>query len=170
MKFSRENWWANIGPNGAGKIHHGQDSFRQYCSRTAAECAVVLGLVPVAAAHESTRGTSAVVFGQRSQLWWDLPVDGFLSASAGYLQGASGGIPANDEGIDRGIGPGQPAGPARAADCSLGQRMRCELAASLLHRPSVLFLDEPTIGLDAGTRLAVREFIRRINREQGSDR
>ena len=45
--------------------------------------------------------------------------------------------------------------------------MRCELAASLLHRPSVLFLDEPTIGLDAGTRLAVREFIRRINREQG---
>lgn len=52
---------------------------------------------------------------------------------------------------------------------SLGQRMRCEIAASLIHRPRILFLDEPTIGLDAVSKLAVRDFIRRINRERGDN-
>lgn len=56
--------------------------------------------------------------------------------------------------------------PAR--QLSLGQRMRCEIAASLLHNPKILFLDEPTIGLDAVSKLAVRDFIRAINRENGT--
>ena len=51
---------------------------------------------------------------------------------------------------------------------SLGQKMKCELAASLLHRPKILFLDEPTIGLDAITKLAVRDFIKYINKEWGT--
>ena len=50
---------------------------------------------------------------------------------------------------------------------SLGQRMRCDLAAALLHSPSTLFLDEPTIGLDAVSKLAFRDFIKRFNRERG---
>jgi len=50
---------------------------------------------------------------------------------------------------------------------SLGQRMRCEIAASMLHEPRVLFLDEPTIGLDAVAKLAVRDFVKSLNREQG---
>ena len=50
---------------------------------------------------------------------------------------------------------------------SLGHRMRCDLAAALLHRPSILFLDEPTIGLDAVSKLAFRDFIKRFNRERG---
>ena len=50
---------------------------------------------------------------------------------------------------------------------SLGQRMRCDLAAALLHSPSMLFLDEPTIGLDAVSKLAVRTSCKRVNREQG---
>lgn len=51
---------------------------------------------------------------------------------------------------------------------SLGQRMRCEIVASLLHDPKVLFLDEPTIGLDAVSKIAVRKFIRRLNVERGT--
>ena len=50
---------------------------------------------------------------------------------------------------------------------SLGQRMRCEIAASLLHNPKILFLDEPTIGLDAVSKIAVRQFIKTINQEKG---
>ena len=56
--------------------------------------------------------------------------------------------------------------PAR--QLSLGQRMRCEIAASLLHDPKVLFLDEPTIGLDAVSKLAVRDFIKRRNQDHGT--
>ena len=56
--------------------------------------------------------------------------------------------------------------PAR--QLSLGQRMRCEIAASLLHDPKVLFLDEPTIGLDAVSKLAVRDFIKRRNKDRGT--
>ncbi|MBS5586496.1 MAG: ATP-binding cassette domain-containing protein, partial [Clostridiales bacterium] len=51
---------------------------------------------------------------------------------------------------------------------SLGQRMRCEIAASLIHSPKILFLDEPTIGLDAASKIAVREFVREQNREKGT--
>ncbi len=56
--------------------------------------------------------------------------------------------------------------PAR--QLSLGQRMRCEIGASLLHDPKILFLDEPTIGLDAVSKLAVREFIKRLNQQRGT--
>ena len=108
-----------------------------------------------------------VVFGQRTQLWWDVPVaDSFdllkeiYSIPEGTYRDNVGELTdlLDLEQLLR--------TPAR--QLSLGQRMRCEIAASLLHSPRILFLDEPTIGLDAVSKLAVREFILRLNRERGT--
>lgn len=108
-----------------------------------------------------------VVFGQRSQLWWDVPVtDSFELLKEIYS------IPDPTyrsnlceltELLDL---KELLRSPAR--QLSLGQRMRCEIAASLLHSPRILFLDEPTIGLDAVSKLAVRDFIRRQNENHGT--
>lgn len=104
-----------------------------------------------------------VVFGQRSQLWWDVPVidsfellrDIYQVPKINYQQRLEELVTLlHLEQLIR--------TPAR--QLSLGQRMRCELAASLLHSPRILFLDEPTIGLDAVSKLAVRDFILEQNR------
>lgn len=105
-----------------------------------------------------------VVFGQRTQLWWDLQVmESFELLKAIYK------IPDSQykkklEELSEALDLADLLTiPVRLL--SLGQRMRCDLAASLLHSPKLLFLDEPTIGLDAVSKLAVRDFIRRLNRE-----
>lgn len=153
-----------IGPNGAGKSSTIK-IMSGVLTPDGGEC-MINGRVPwkERTAHVREIG---VVFGQRSQLWWDVPViDSFelirdiyrvddhayrktLSRLTELLQ----------------IGEIVKT-PAR--QLSLGQRMRCEIAASLLHNPKILFLDEPTIGLDAVSKLAVRDFIRAINRENGT--
>ena len=108
-----------------------------------------------------------VVFGQRSQLWWDIPVidsfellrDIYSVPKALYTQ--------NLEELTELLQLSELLKtPTR--QLSLGQRMRCEVAASLLHSPKILFLDEPTIGLDAVSKLAVRDFVKRQNREHGT--
>lgn len=106
-----------------------------------------------------------VVFGQRSQLWWDVPVIDSMellkeiySIPQDVYEGS---LSQLTELLDLGELLRTP-----ARQLSLGQRMRCEIAASLLHRPKLLFLDEPTIGLDAVSKLAVRKFIRQINQER----
>ncbi|MCH4887253.1 ATP-binding cassette domain-containing protein [Acidaminobacter sp. JC074] len=106
-----------------------------------------------------------VVFGQRSQLWWDVPVmDSYILLKDIYkipdhefnetLELLSSSLDIKDILTQ----------PVR--QLSLGQRMRCEIAASLLHNPKILFLDEPTIGLDAVSKIAVRDFIKTINKER----
>lgn len=108
-----------------------------------------------------------VVFGQRSQLWWDVPVidsfellrDIYRIPDSIYRNNLEELVSMlNLELIIK--------TPAR--QLSLGQRMRCEIAASLLHNPKILFLDEPTIGLDAVSKIAVREFILEHNRKHGT--
>jgi viologen exporter family transport system ATP-binding protein len=108
-----------------------------------------------------------VVFGQRTQLWWDLPVvESFdLLRDIYRVEGAAYRRSLNEliERLDL-----EPLLDTPVRQLSLGQRMRCDLAAALLHAPPILFLDEPTIGLDAVAKLAVRDFVRRLSRERGT--
>lgn len=152
-----------IGPNGAGKsttvkILSGilvPDSGR----------VEIIGRVPwkERIAHVARIG---VVFGQRTQLWWDLPViESFDLLKDIYKVPENIFLKNRDELIDLLKLSDFLDTPVR--QLSLGQRMRCDLAASLIHSPDILFLDEPTIGLDAVSKIAVRDFIKRVNAERG---
>jgi len=144
-----------IGPNGAGK----STTLKMLTGvlTPSAGTVSVCGLTPV---PQRTRLALriGVVFGQRSQLWWDLP----LSESFGLLRHIYR-VPAAEHAarLKRCVGlldlDGFLDTPVR--QLSLGQRMRGELTAALLHGPEVLFLDEPTIGLDVVSKQAVRSFL-----------
>lgn len=150
-----------IGPNGAGKsttikIMSG------ILTPDSGDC-LINGRTPWKDRINHVRDIG-VVFGQRSQLWWDVPVvdsfellkDIYKISDSKFKSNMKMLIEMlNIEDIIR--------TPAR--QLSLGQRMRCEIAASLLHDPKILFLDEPTIGLDAVSKIAVRDFIKDINKE-----
>ncbi|MBQ4397381.1 MAG: ATP-binding cassette domain-containing protein [Clostridia bacterium] len=108
-----------------------------------------------------------VVFGQRSQLWWDVPVADSFELLRDIYSIPPALYKANLDELTELLSLGELLRtPAR--QLSLGQRMRCELAASLLHSPRILFLDEPTIGLDAVSKIAVREFIVKLNQTHGT--
>ncbi len=153
-----------IGPNGAGKsttVKILSGILRPDCG----ECRVN-GLVPWEdrKRHVARLG---VVFGQRSQLWWDVPVADSMELLRDIYRVPEGRFRENKERLTELLDLGDLLRtPARML--SLGQRMRCEIAAALLHSPEVLFLDEPTIGLDAVSKLKVREFILEQNRLCGT--
>ena len=108
-----------------------------------------------------------VVFGQRSQLWWDIPaLDTFNLLKDIYKLDESEFNKTKDQLIELLDLKNIVNIPVR--QLSLGQRMRCEIAASLIHKPSILFLDEPTIGLDAESKIKVRNFIKKINKEMNT--
>jgi len=108
-----------------------------------------------------------VVFGQRSQLWWDLPVmDSFLLHQRIYRI-AETRFRANLERFSKLLDL-TPFLDRPVRQLSLGQRMRSEIVMALLHDPKVLFLDEPTIGLDVVAKDAVRKFLAEVNRERGT--
>ena len=149
-----------IGPNGAGKST--TIKILSGILRPDGGVCTVDGLTPWEdrKKHVARLG---VVFGQRSQLWWDVPVTESFGLLRDIYRVPE---PVFRENLDRltvllDLGELLKT-PARML--SLGQRMRCEIAAALLHGPKVLFLDEPTIGLDAVSKLKVREFILEQNR------
>lgn len=106
-----------------------------------------------------------VVFGQRSQLWWDIPaIDTFELLKDIYDIDEKEYESTKNDLIERLNLKDIINIPVR--QLSLGQRMRCEIAASLMHNPEILFLDEPTIGLDAVSKQLVRDFIKKLNKEK----
>lgn len=106
-----------------------------------------------------------VVFGQRSQLWWDIPAeDTFDLLKDVYGINEEEYQKTKSELID--ILNLKDIINVPVRQLSLGQRMRCEIAASLLHSPEILFLDEPTIGLDAVSKTIVRSFIKKLNKDK----
>jgi len=151
-----------IGPNGAGKSSTIK-IMSGILTPDSGEC-IINGRTPWKDRIGHVREIG-VVFGQRSQLWWDVPViDSFELIKDIYKVPDKQYKSALDELVTMLDIETIVRTPAR--QLSLGQRMRCEIAASLLHNPKILFLDEPTIGLDAVSKIAVRNFIKTLNRER----
>ncbi|GIQ69165.1 ATP-binding cassette domain-containing protein [Xylanibacillus composti] len=124
---------------------------------------LVNGMVPYKEREKFVRGIG-VVFGQRSQLWWDIGViESFHLLRKVYRVPMEEFKPRFDELVERLQLSELLNRPVRKL--SLGQRMRCELAASLLHNPSIVFLDEPTIGLDIVVKSEIREFLKEMNQK-----
>ncbi|NLZ89379.1 MAG: ATP-binding cassette domain-containing protein [Clostridiales bacterium] len=153
-----------IGPNGAGK----STTIKVMCGILTPDSGVCVidGRMPWLERVQHVQHIGAV-FGQRSQLWWDVPVGDSMALIRDIYKVDKKDYQARLDELTSLLNlEDLLTTPARSL--SLGQRMRCELAASLLHAPRILFLDEPTIGLDAVSKLAVRGFIKRLNREQGT--
>ena len=153
-----------IGPNGAGK----STTIKMLTGILVPTSGnvEVNGLVPYKKRGENAKRIG-VVFGQRTQLWWDIPVSETLSLMR-YIYN----IPEKQYhdnlktfsdilGLDEFIN-------APVRQLSLGQRMRADISCALLHNPDILYLDEPTIGLDVVAKEKIREFIREINRTRST--
>jgi ABC-2 type transport system ATP-binding protein len=151
-----------LGPNGAGKT----TTLKMLAGLLypTSGSAKVLGYTPWER-HDGYRRQFALVLGQKNQLWWDLPARESLELNAKIY-----GIPKNR--FERTVAEMTELLAVKdklnvsVRELSLGERMKMELIASLLHQPKVLFLDEPTIGLDVTSQKTVRDFIRRHNAQQ----
>ena len=151
-----------IGPNGAGK----SSTIKILSGILTPEegTCIINGLTPWNNRIEHVKNIG-VVFGQRTQLWWDVPVMDSFELLKEIYRIDDHVYRRNLEQLSEMLGLSELLRtPTR--QLSLGQRMRCEIAASLLHDPKILFLDEPTIGLDAVSKLAVRDFILKLNEEK----
>ncbi|TLS50975.1 ATP-binding cassette domain-containing protein [Paenibacillus antri] len=155
---------AFLGPNGAGK----STTIKMLTGilHPSGGRASVLGLTPWRDRGKLSYRIGSV-FGQKSQLWYHLPpTDTFELMRRIYELGKNDYTARRDLLIERFRLAPYLETPVRKL--SLGERMRCELAAALLHRPEIVFLDEPTIGLDVVVKQHIRELIRELNQEEGT--
>ena len=151
-----------IGPNGAGK----STSIKIMSGILVPDggAASIMGYCPWQQRAEYVRHIG-VVFGQRTQLWWDVPPIDSYELLRDIYKVPQAEYKKNLDMLDGALNLSEIMNvPLRSL--SLGQRMRAEIAGSLLHSPRVLFLDEPTIGLDAVSKLNVRKFIKEINKDK----
>ena len=153
-----------IGPNGAGKSSTIK-ILSGILTPDKGTC-VIDGMIPWKNRKDYVRNIG-VVFGQRSQLWWDIPVIDSFELLKEIYSVSDAAYRNKLEELTQ-LLQLQEILKTPTRQLSLGQRMRCEIAASLLHDPGLLFLDEPTIGLDAVSKLAVRDFIRKQNEEHAT--
>ncbi|MBM3212919.1 ATP-binding cassette domain-containing protein, partial [Candidatus Poribacteria bacterium] len=151
-----------VGPNGAGK----STTIKMLTGilvPTSGDIKVA-GLVPFKNRKENAQQIG-VVFGQRTQLWWDLPVIESFQLLRRIYRVSQDKFKKNMDLFHDLLTLGEFINtPVRKL--SLGQRMRCDLAAALLHEPPIIYLDEPTIGLDIVAKQRVREFLININQER----
>jgi ABC-2 type transport system ATP-binding protein len=147
---------ALLGPNGAGKSTTIK-MLTGILTPTSGE-AVVAGVVPHRDRERNAHNIGAV-FGQRTQLWWDLPARDSFEILRDIYGVPEGQFRDRIEEFD-GLLELSEFWDTRVRHLSLGQRVRCDLAASLLHDPPVVFLDEPTIGMDVVVKEQVRRFLR----------
>lgn len=152
-----------LGPNGAGKTTT-LKMLTGILYPTSGH-AKVLGAVPTSRNPEMLKRIS-LVMGNKNQLWWDLPAwDSFVVLRELYE------VPQSD--FDRRVKflmetlQIEDKAHTQVRKLSLGERMKCELVAALLHRPQVVFLDEPTIGLDVVSQKRIRDFLKELHRQEG---
>jgi len=153
-----------IGPNGAGK----STTIKIMCGILTPDSGAcdIDGRTPWRERTAHVRDIG-VVFGQRSQLWWDVPIIDSFELIRDIYRVDEKTFKDNLDELTELLGL-QELLKTPTRTLSLGQRMRCEIAASLLHNPKILFLDEPTIGLDAVSKIAVRQFIKKLNAERST--
>jgi ABC-2 type transport system ATP-binding protein len=155
--------WALLGPNGAGK----STSIKMLTgilTPTSGEV-IVNGRVPYRDRIANARSIGAV-FGQKTQLWWDLPARQSLALLRDIFDVPQARFESQLRDFDSILGLSE-FWDTSVRNLSLGQRVRCELAGAMLHDPPIVFLDEPTIGMDVVVKEQTREFLRAQVQERG---
>ena len=164
FKISRGEFVGYVGENGAGK----STTIKMLTGILVptSGTAEVNGIVPYKD-RKKNAAKIGVVFGQRTQLWWDLPVRESFDLLRVIFRVSGSDFERQMAKLEKALGL-RPLLEMPVRKLSLGQRMRCDIAASLIHNPPVLFLDEPTIGLDVLAKQSVRNFLSEINRTEGT--
>ncbi len=153
-----------LGPNGAGKSTIIK-ALTGILNPTSGEVRV-LGFEPFSQRKQYVRYIGAL-FGQKSQLWWDIPPADSFSLSQHLYDIEPEEFERRKQELVTRLGI-QDVIYRPARNLSLGERMKCEFVMALLHRPKLVFLDEPTIGLDVFAKQAIRDFIHYTNKEYGT--